>query len=86
MKKIEEDKESPNKNINKENQSIQTLSPILKSQSKAIIETSPEINPKLYRERTLSPDLPKETINNMLQKMEMNNKNYPSKANFFKND
>lgn len=86
MKNLEEDKESPNKNTNKENQPNQILSPILKSQSKTIIETTPEINSKLYRERTLSPDLPKETINNMLQKMEMNNKNYPSKANFFKND
>ena len=74
MKNLEEDKESPNKNTNKENQPNQILSPILKSQTKTIIETTPEINSKLYRERTLSPDLPKETINNMLQKMEMNNK------------
>ncbi len=89
MQNSENENESPtNKNsstnINKEKQQNHTLSPILKYQN--ITTNSLEINPKIYRERTLSPQTPKETINNMLQKMEMNNKNYPSKANFFKNE
>ena len=70
--------------INIEKQSNQTLSPILKYQN--ITTISPEINPKIYKERTLSPQTPKETINNILKKMEMNNKNQPSKTIFFKNE
>ena len=69
-----------------QNASLSPSSPFQKHQLPSYKETTPLSNSKNFRMRTLSPQTNKDKIENMFAKMELNAKNFPSKANIFKND
>ena len=52
----------------------------------SINEISPEQNSKNFRTRMLSPQTPKQKIDAMLEKMELNTKYFPSKAHVCKGE
>ena len=69
-----------------QNVSLSPSSPFQKHQLPSYKETTPLSNSKNFRMRTLSPQTNKDKIETMFAKMELNAKNFPSKANIFKND